>query len=80
MELSFLNAPKWKINPPSKIEVFQDNALKGTWTLNDKAINDFSTIKVDIDLSEIEASKEFRILIYKGNKPQMAIDEIDVLY
>lgn len=80
LELSFLNAPKWKINPPSKIEVFQDNALKGTWTLNNKTINDFSTIKADIDISEIEAGKEFRILIYKGNKPQMAIDEIDVLY
>lgn len=80
LELSFLNAPKWKISPPSKIEVFQGNALKGSWTSNNKAINDFSTIKADIDISDIESGKGFRILIYKGNKPQMAIDEIDVLY
>lgn len=76
--MSFLNAPKWKISLPSKIEIFQDGVLKGSWNPNNKAYDDFSVVKAEINISSIKPEKGLRILVHKGNKPQMACDEINV--
>lgn len=77
-ELSFLNAPKWKISPPSKVEIFQNNIIKGTWKPEHKTTDDFSVTKATFTTSSLEPGKEIRILIYKGNKPQIACDEINI--
>ena len=76
--MSFLNAPKWKISLPSKIEVFQDGVLKGSWNPNNKAYDDFSVVKAEINISSIQPGKGLRILVHRGNKTQMACDEINV--
>lgn len=78
VEISFMNAQKWKIAPPSRIDIFQDGTLKGSWKPNDKVFEDFSVVKAEIEIKSIQPGKGLRILVYKGNKPQMACDEINV--
>ena len=78
VEMSFMNAPRWKISPPSKIEIFQNGVLKGSWEQSDKTYDDFSVIKAKINIKSIQPGKGLRVLVYKGNKPQIACDEINV--
>lgn len=78
VEISFLNAPKWKIAPPSKIEIYQGDVLKGAWNRGNEIFDDFSVVKAEIDIKSVLQEKALRILVYRGDKPQMACDEISV--
>lgn len=78
IQLSFLNAPVWKIGIPSRIEIYQGNKLKGIWTANSLSYSDFQIIKVK---TEITSSPEEGILIIKiigGEQPKTACDEIEI--
>lgn len=76
--MSFLNAPKWKISPPAKIEIFQNGVLKGSWKPTNKSYVDFSVVKAEINIKSIQPEKGLQILVHRGNKPQMACDEINI--
>lgn len=78
VEISFLNAPKWKIAPPAKIEIYQGDVLKGSWNRGNEVFDDFSVVKAEIDIKSVLQEKALRILVYRGDKPQMACDEISV--
>lgn len=79
VQLSFLNAPVWKIGMPSLVEIYQGNRLMGKWTPDDVKYSDFQVIKAKINIvNETVSDMPLTIRVVAGEQPKTACDEIEI--